>query len=253
MRRGCVWPIRRPCCLAGAFSLPRPSASAILGSCVVLPEPVSPQTMTTWCCCIARHDFLAPAETGSDSGKVMSGTGKAGGSKPAISAAGAWPSSGACTNAPQGFPAYACLTLCRTLPRLRQPPHPPMSTVFNFTFVPWFRSVAPYIHMHRGKTFVVGDRGRSDRRGQAAAHRAGPGADPEHGREGRAGARLPARRSTSSSRPRAMRPSTRTACASPTKWRSTARRRPPASCATRSRPPSARACPTRRWPAPRCA
>jgi amino-acid N-acetyltransferase len=30
-----------------------------------------------------------------------------------------------------------------------------MSTVFNFTFVPWFRSVAPYIHMHRGKTFLV--------------------------------------------------------------------------------------------------
>ena len=30
-----------------------------------------------------------------------------------------------------------------------------MSAVFNFTFVPWFRSVAPYIHMHRGKTFVV--------------------------------------------------------------------------------------------------
>ncbi len=31
-----------------------------------------------------------------------------------------------------------------------------MSTVFNFTFVPWFRSVAPYIHLHRGKTFVIG-------------------------------------------------------------------------------------------------
>ena len=31
-----------------------------------------------------------------------------------------------------------------------------MSTVFNFTFVPWFRAVAPYIHMYRGKTFVVG-------------------------------------------------------------------------------------------------
>ncbi len=30
-----------------------------------------------------------------------------------------------------------------------------MSTVFNFTFVPWFRSVAPYIHLHRGKTFVL--------------------------------------------------------------------------------------------------
>ncbi len=31
-----------------------------------------------------------------------------------------------------------------------------MSAVFNFTFVPWFRAVAPYIHMHRGKTMVVG-------------------------------------------------------------------------------------------------
>ena len=31
-----------------------------------------------------------------------------------------------------------------------------MSDVFNFTFVPWFRSVAPYIHMHRGKTLIVG-------------------------------------------------------------------------------------------------
>ena len=30
-----------------------------------------------------------------------------------------------------------------------------MSTVFNFTFVPWFRAVAPHIHLHRGKTFVV--------------------------------------------------------------------------------------------------
>jgi amino-acid N-acetyltransferase len=36
-----------------------------------------------------------------------------------------------------------------------------MSTVFNFTFVPWFRSVAPYIHMHRGKTFVVGVTGEA--------------------------------------------------------------------------------------------
>ena len=36
-----------------------------------------------------------------------------------------------------------------------------MSTVFNFTFVPWFRSVAPYIHLHRGKTFVVGIAGEA--------------------------------------------------------------------------------------------
>ncbi|MFM2112788.1 MAG: hypothetical protein RLZZ271_1448 [Pseudomonadota bacterium] len=36
-----------------------------------------------------------------------------------------------------------------------------MSAVFNFTFVPWFRSVAPYIHMHRGSTFVVGIAGEA--------------------------------------------------------------------------------------------
>jgi len=36
-----------------------------------------------------------------------------------------------------------------------------MSSVFDFTFVPWFRSVAPYIHTHRGKTFVVGIAGEA--------------------------------------------------------------------------------------------
>ena len=203
-------------------------ASAILGSWVVLPEPVSPQTMTTWWASIAAVISSRLAETGRDSGKVMLRDDKTAQLKA------------------RDYPRSS-LTLSAN------PSPPPMSTVFNFTFVPWFRSVAPYIHMHRGKTFVVGHRGRGHRGGQAAAHRAGPGADPEHGREDRAGARLPARRSTSSSRPRAMRPSTRTACASPTKWRWTARRKPPASCATRSRPPSARACPTRRWPAPPCA
>jgi len=36
-----------------------------------------------------------------------------------------------------------------------------MSTVFNFTFVPWFRSVAPYIHKFRHQTFVVGITGEA--------------------------------------------------------------------------------------------
>ena len=40
MRRGCVWPI--------IPATPRPSSRQIFGSCVVLPEPVSPQTTTTW-------------------------------------------------------------------------------------------------------------------------------------------------------------------------------------------------------------
>ena len=44
-----------------------------------------------------------------------------------------------------------------------------MSTVFNFTFVPWFRAVAPYIHMHRGKTFVVGVVGEAIAAGKMAS------------------------------------------------------------------------------------
>jgi hypothetical protein len=36
-------------------------ASAILGNCVVLPEPVSPQTMMTWCSLERGHDLVALA------------------------------------------------------------------------------------------------------------------------------------------------------------------------------------------------
>lgn len=36
-----------------------------------------------------------------------------------------------------------------------------MSDDPHFNFVPWFRSVAPYIHLHRGKTFVVGMAGEA--------------------------------------------------------------------------------------------
>ena len=34
-------------------------------------------------------------------------------------------------------------------------------TAFNFNFVPWFRSVAPYIHKFRNQTFVVGIAGEA--------------------------------------------------------------------------------------------
>jgi amino-acid N-acetyltransferase len=43
-----------------------------------------------------------------------------------------------------------------------------MPAVFNFTFVPWFRSVAPYIHLHRGKTFVVAMAGEAIAAGKLA-------------------------------------------------------------------------------------
>jgi amino-acid N-acetyltransferase len=36
-----------------------------------------------------------------------------------------------------------------------------MTSVFDFTFVPWFRSVAPYIHKFRNQTFVVGIAGEA--------------------------------------------------------------------------------------------
>ena len=52
--------------------------------------------------------------------------------------------------------------MASTAPRLFESPRPlPMSNVFNFTFVPWFRSVAPYIHKFRNQTFVVGIAGEA--------------------------------------------------------------------------------------------
>ena len=43
-----------------------------------------------------------------------------------------------------------------------------MTSVFNFTFVPWFRSVAPYIHKFRNQTFVVGIAGEAIAAGKLA-------------------------------------------------------------------------------------
>ncbi len=87
----CAWPRSTRRCAAAACgrsvarrSHARPSASASLGNCVVLPEPVSPQTMTTWLPDSACAISSRRAETGSDSGKVIGGRAgvAAGGSVP---------------------------------------------------------------------------------------------------------------------------------------------------------------------------
>ena len=52
IRRGWVCPIRP--------RTPRPSSSAIFGSWVVFPEPVSPATTTTWRVAQRRGDVVAP-------------------------------------------------------------------------------------------------------------------------------------------------------------------------------------------------
>ena len=75
MRRGWVWPIKP----LPPTPHPLPRLSAILGNCVVLPEPVSPQTITTWWFWMACAISSRRPETGSDSGKVMGGTGVAAG------------------------------------------------------------------------------------------------------------------------------------------------------------------------------
>ncbi len=61
MRRGWVTPMSpRP---------PRPRSRAILGSCVVLPDPVAPATMTTGCAEMAATMSSTRAEMGSSGGK----------------------------------------------------------------------------------------------------------------------------------------------------------------------------------------
>ena len=59
MRRGWVWPMRA-----------RPNSRQILGSCVLLPEPVSPATTTTWWSRIVSSSSSWRAEMGSSAGYV---------------------------------------------------------------------------------------------------------------------------------------------------------------------------------------
>ena len=62
MRRGCVQPMRPRARVASNRS------RHIFGSCVVLPEPVSPATTTTWCCASAERISSRFPETGSSGG-----------------------------------------------------------------------------------------------------------------------------------------------------------------------------------------
>ena len=64
MRRGWVWAMRV-----------RPSSRQIFGSCVVLPEPVAPATITTWWSRMARAISSRAALTGSSGGYEMTGSG----------------------------------------------------------------------------------------------------------------------------------------------------------------------------------
>src|SRR6185503_15574959 len=63
MRRGCVWPMRP--------TSARPISSRILGSCVVLPDPVSPHTITTGCFSTAARISSRRALIGSAGSKRM--------------------------------------------------------------------------------------------------------------------------------------------------------------------------------------
>src|SRR5690606_11643427 len=168
IRRGWVWPIRprRPC----------PASAQILGSWVVLPEPVSPLTITTGERCNASMISSRAALTGSSAGSSNSG-----------SASGTY---GARTSAIRCGPppvagrrpdrrffggravASGCVGMARNYnrcmndelpPALHAPGPDPMprsetasGPSHQPSFVAWLRTVAPYIHAFRGRTFVIG-------------------------------------------------------------------------------------------------
>src|SRR5437868_10581758 len=147
MRRGCVWPISRPL-PGGALSLPRPSSSTILGNWVVLPEPVSPQTMTTWFASMAALISSRRADTGRDSGNsIRRGDEDKAGSSGKIA-----------DYLSPGAPAS---------------PHP--ANVHRLQL--HFRALVPLgraLHPHASRQDLRGRDGRrGDRRGQAREHRAG--------------------------------------------------------------------------------
>src|SRR3569832_334405 len=139
MRRGCVCPIRPVS--------PRPSSRQIFGSCVVLPEPVSPDTITTWFFFSASAISCRRPETGNSSGKVIGGSGlrafTAAAAGRTAREGGAGCGAGRAAFFLEGSGADMSE---RIIMRLMENPA---------QFVEWLRSAAPYVHAFRGKTFVV--------------------------------------------------------------------------------------------------
>jgi autotransporter-associated beta strand protein len=125
-----------------------------------------------------------------------------------------------CTEAPRGalFSCPRCGTIAieppARPPSLPEPPYA-MSLVFPHTFVPWFRSVAPYIHAYRGETFVVGMPGELVAAGQAERLCAGTSRSCMRWASRSCWSTAFGPRSTSSWPPRATPRTTATACASP--------------------------------------
>ena len=157
IRRGWVWPIRRP-----PLSLPRPMASAILGNCVVLPEPVSPQTMMTWYCAEQPRSGAAGRD------------GQAFGNEMERADAGRRLSQTRNSLSPHSLPARECAM---------RPVTPPACGVANPTHlgVPWFRSIGAPRRSHPRLPSGGFARWRHPRpgeliaAGQAQQLRAGPG------------------------------------------------------------------------------
>ncbi len=126
-----------------------------------------------------------------------------------------------------------------------------MSTVFNFTFVPWFRSVAPYIHKFRHQTFVVGITGEAIAAGKlqgivqdlALIQAMGVKIVLVHGFRPQVNEQL---------RLKGQEPAYYNGVRITDSVALDCAQKQPVSCVMKLKPPSAKACPTPPWRAPAC-
>src|SRR5690606_2949433 len=146
-RRGWVWPI--------SPARPPPAIAQIFGSCVVLPEPVSPLTMTTGWRRIASAISSRRADTGSASGNRRGGNGRRG--VAVRDTVRCREDMGRNYNDAMNAPTQPVPLAATGLAEPAQPvpPAPSATSEDEARFVAWLRQVAPYIHAFRGRTFVV--------------------------------------------------------------------------------------------------